>query len=61
MKKKKGNKWRGESNGRAVPGTRAPRKDEAVKATAGKAKAAPADSDSRPADGDLDKPPSGNA
>jgi hypothetical protein len=38
---KKGSEWRGESNGRAVPGTRAPRKEEAVKATAGKAKAAP--------------------
>jgi len=38
---KKGNEWRRESNGRAVPGTRAPRKEEAVKATAGKAKAAP--------------------
>jgi Uncharacterized protein conserved in bacteria (DUF2188) len=37
---KKGNEWRDESNGRAVPGTRAPRKDEAVKATAGIAKAA---------------------
>jgi hypothetical protein len=37
---KKGDEWRGESNGRAVPGTRAPRKDEAVKLTADKAKTA---------------------
>lgn len=37
---KKGNEWRGVSNGRAVPGTRAPGKNEAVKLTAGGAKAA---------------------
>jgi len=37
---KKNDQWRAESRGRAVPGTSAPRKTEAVKKTAQKAKAA---------------------
>jgi hypothetical protein len=38
---KKGDQWRAESKGRAVPGTSARRKDEAVKKTADKARANP--------------------
>ena len=36
---KKGDQWRAESKGRAVPGTGAPRKTDAVKKTAQKARA----------------------
>ena len=36
---KKDDRWRAESKGRAVPGTSAPRKEEAVKKTAQKARA----------------------
>jgi hypothetical protein len=36
---KKGDQWRAESKGRAVPGTSAPRKTDAVKKTAEKARA----------------------
>lgn len=38
---KKNDQWRAESKGRAVPGTNAPRKADAVKRTAQKAKANP--------------------
>jgi hypothetical protein len=38
---KKNDHWRAESQGRAVPGTSAPRKNDAVKKTAQKAKANP--------------------
>ena len=38
---KKNDQWRAESNGRAVSGTNARRKDDAVKKTARKAKANP--------------------
>lgn len=38
---KKNDQWRAESKGRAVPGTSAPRKDDAVKKTAQKARANP--------------------
>jgi Uncharacterized protein conserved in bacteria (DUF2188) len=38
---KKNDQWRGESQGRAVPGTSAPRKEDAVKKTAQKARANP--------------------
>lgn len=38
---KKDDEWAGESKGRAVPGTRAPRKEEAVKKAAAAAKKSP--------------------
>jgi hypothetical protein len=38
---KKNEQWRAESKGRAVPGTSAPRKADAIKKTAEKAKASP--------------------
>lgn len=38
---KKNDQWRAESKGRAVPGTSARRKDDAVKKTAQKARATP--------------------
>ncbi len=38
---KKNDQWRAESKGRAVPGTSAPRKADAVKKTAGQARSSP--------------------
>lgn len=36
---KKGDEWKAENNGRTVPGTKAPRKEDAIKQTAAKARA----------------------